>query len=260
MALKGKVAIVTGSGGGIGRVIALKFAEAGANVVICDIDENAIKATAEEAKKFGVETLTVQYDGRDIESIDKVVSQATDKFKVIDILVNNTGIAGPTKPVYEVEVDEWDATLEVNLRGAFYFMKKVIPNMIENKTGNIVNISSLSGKKSLPNRSPYCASKMAIIGLTRCVAEELGQYDINVNAVCPGSVAGPRIDGVIERMAQADNISIEKAWERFLGPSFIKRAVPPEDIAEMVLFLSDREKSKSITGQDINVNCGAATY
>lgn len=260
MPLKEKVVLVTGSGGGIGKAIALGFGREGAKVVVSGRSEGNIQDTKNEIIAMGAEAIAVKCDVSNLEEIDSLFSKIIGTYGTIDVLVNNVGIAGPTKPVMDIEVEEWDETITVNLRSAFYCIKLAAPYMIKQGGGKIINISSMSGKKSLPNRSPYCASKMGIIGLTRCVAEELGKYNINVNAVCPGPVAGERIKRVFENMARTEGISIDEASQRFFVPSFIKRAADPEDITHAVLFLADDEKSRSITGQDINVNCGAITY
>jgi len=256
MSIKGKVTIITASAAGIGKATALLFAREGARLVICDINEEEINKTEGEIAAIGAEVLSLKCDVGKIEDIDNLFTKTIERFGTVNILVNNAGIAGPTKLITEVEPKEWDLTLGVNLRSAYYFIKKAAPYMMKQGKGKIVNISSQSGKIALPKRSPYCASKMGIIGLTRCVAAELGKYDITVNAVCPGAVSGPRLDLVYENLAKAEGVSVETFMERRLGTLPLKRLVPPEDIAAMVLFLSDDEKSNSITGQDINVNCG----
>ena len=260
MSLKNKVVLVTGSAGGIGKVTALRFAQEGAKLAICDINEDTLKETASEIEALGAEVLSVAYDARDLLSTDEVFRKLLERFGTIDVLVNNTGIAGPTKPITDMTVEEWDETIETNLRSVFYCTKLAAPVMKEKNFGRIINMSSMSGKRSLPNRSPYDASKMAIIGFTRCAAEELGRYNITVNAVCPGAVEGPRLERVFLKQAETRGISIEEVKDEFFKSSFLKWAVSPEDIAETILFLADDEKSHSITAQDINVNCGVISH
>jgi len=255
MSVKGKVAIITAAAQGIGKATALRFASEGAKLAICDIDEEALTKTEEELSKL-TEVIAVKCDMSKISDIDDFFGEVDRVYGTVDILVNNAGIAGPTKPIIDIEPDEWELTLNVNLRAGYYCIKKAAPYMIEKKSGKIVNLSSMSGKRALPNRSPYCASKMGVIGMTRTVADELGKYDITVNAVCPGAVSGKRLDLVFENMARVEGKTVDQVKNDFLAPSPLKRAVPPEDIAEMVLFLSDEEKSNCITAQDINVNCG----
>lgn len=256
MSIKGKVALVTASASGIGKASALALAGGGANVIVCDINEEAIAETTEEIKALGVETIGIRCDMSNIKDIDKMFDEAIKKFGTIDILVNNAGIAGPTQSIIDMEPEDWDLCLNINLRAQYYCIKKAAPYMIKAGKGKIVNMSSQSGKKALPNRSPYCASKMGVIGLTRCVAAELGKHNITVNAICPGPVSGPRMDKVFEGISKIENISVEKAEENFLADADLKRLVPPEDIAKMVVILSDEELSNSITAQDINVNVG----
>lgn len=260
MSIKGKVALVTASASGIGRASALELAKNGANVVVCDIDEAAIEKTTADIKALGVDALGVKCNMADTNDIDNLFDKIIEKFGTIDILVNNAGIAGPTKFIVDMEVEEWDLCLGINLRAQYYCIKKAVPYMIKAGKGKIVNMSSQSGKKALPNRSPYCASKMGVIGLTRCVAAEVGKYNITVNAICPGPVDGPRMDKVFEGISNIENITVEKAKENFLADANLKRLVPPEDIAKMVYVLADEELSNSITAQDFNVNVGIIPY
>jgi NAD(P)-dependent dehydrogenase (short-subunit alcohol dehydrogenase family) len=260
MSIKGKIALITGSAGGIGKCTAELFAREGASLLICDIDPVALVATEKELKNLGAKVASVVYNARKTEDIDQVFKKLDEVYGDLDILVNNTGIAGPTKPIVEMSAEEWDETLEVNLRGAFYCIKKAAPYMIKKNSGKIVSLSSQSGKKSLPNRSPYDASKMGVIGLTRCAADELGGHNINVNAVCPGAVEGPRLDKVFEGQSKSRGITAVQAREEFTKPAFLKRTVPPQDVAQLILFLSDDDRSRSVTGQDFNVNCGTITY
>ena len=260
MSIKGKVALITGSADGIGKGIALLFAKEGARLMLCDINPVTLQQTEKEIKDLGAEVTSMVYDGRSLKDIDSVFDKLFETYGGIDILVNNTGIAGAVKPIVEILPEEWDETLEVNLRGTFYCIKKAAPYMMSKKSGKIICLSSCSGKKSLRNRSPYCASKIAILGLVRCAADELGEYEINVNAICPGLMEGTRMDTVLEGQSKALGISKEEAKAIMVDAGMLKRPIPPDDVAQMALFLADDEKSRSITGQDFNVNCGTIVY
>lgn len=260
MSIKNKIALITGSADGIGKQTALYFAEQGARLFICDINPETLVKTKSEIEALGAEVEAIQYDARNLDDVQKVAGALIDHYGDIDILVNNTGIPGPTKSILELSSEEWDEVMEVNVRSTYYFIKLLAPYMIAKKSGKIVNFSSMTGKRSLNLRAPYCASKIAIIGLTRCVAEELGAYNINVNAVCPGSVSGGRGDMLVAREMARTGKTAEEVLAPILAQSFIKRQVTGRDIAKLVAFLSDDELSSAITGQDININCGLITY
>ncbi len=260
MSIKGKIAWITSSASGIGRETARLFAREGARLMLCDIDAGALEETRRELQEAGAQVAALPFDARRTADIDAVFEKLLEAYGGIDILVNNTGIAGPTKPLVDMTAEEWDETLEVNLRSHFYTIKLAAPTMCRQGSGKIVNLSSQSGKLALPNRSPYDASKMGVIGLTRCAAAELGPHGITVNTICPGPVQGARIDAVYKAYAEAQGVTLQQAEEYFVSPTMLGRAVPPGDVAQMALFLSDDERSHSITGQDFNVNCGAITY
>ncbi|NLW78978.1 MAG: SDR family oxidoreductase [Ruminococcaceae bacterium] len=260
MSIKGKVAWITAAAAGIGKATALLFAREGAKLVVCDIDEAGLQQLKGELEALGAEVLALPYDAGDTAQIDAVFNAMMQTFGTVDILVNNAGVTGPSKPVYEISVEEWDKTLEVNLRGSFYCLKLVAPVMIKNGGGKIVSLSSQTGKRALVERTPYAASKMAIIGLTRTAAEELGPHNITVNCVCPGAVEGPRGVWVRANMAKARGITVEELEKISLAGAPLRRRVPPEDVAQAILFLSDAERSNSITGEDMNVTCGAVMY
>ena len=258
---KDQIVWITASGSGIGFAIAKRFAGEGAKLVICDLNKEALVKAKEELEGIGAsEVLTVEYDASKTDDIKKVFDAMMDKFGRVDVLINNAGIAGPTTPIQDIDPDAWDNTLEINLRGPFYCIKLVIPPMTEQGGGKIVNIASQSGKVPLVNRAPYCASKMGVIGLTRTAALELGRSNITVNAVCPGAVAGPRLDFVFEKVAEGKGLPVEMIKEIHYSTSAIPEAVTSEQVADMVLFLADKEKSSGITGVDFNVNNGSSMY
>ena len=174
--------------------------------------------------------------------------------------MNNAGIAGPTAPIEDVTVEEWQQTMDVNVMGMFLTAKHAAEHLRESDQGSVVNISSISGKRPLPNRTPYTASKMAVIGLTRTLAFEFGDDDVTVNAVCPGATKGPRIESVIEKQAEKLGVSYEEAKrEVFTADAALGQLVEPDDIANMVEYLCS-EKGRRITAQDVNVTGGSVWY
>lgn len=186
MRLENQIAIVTGGGQGIGRQISLRLAEEGARVVIADINEAGSRETAAMITQAGGQKARViPTDVSSETQVARLIQTTLNTDQRIDILVNNSGIMGPVKDIEDITLEEWEATMAVNLRGIFLCCKYVIPAMKIRKKGSIVNISSVTGKRALTQRTPYAASKMGVIGLTRTLAAEVGKWKIRVNAVCP---------------------------------------------------------------------------
>jgi NAD(P)-dependent dehydrogenase (short-subunit alcohol dehydrogenase family) len=259
MDLAGQTAFVSGGGRGIGRAISVELAERGADVVIADLDDEEIAGTAELVEAEGQRAEPVFLDLRDPERVAAAVTEAREAVGSIEILVNNAGIAGPTAPCEEVTVAEWDETMAVNLRGMFLLTRELLPDMKEAGYGRIVNIASITGKRPLYDRTPYAASKMGVIGFTRTLAEEVGEYDLNVNAVCPGSVEGPRLDDVYEKQAEARRPSYEAVRAEAEAKAARDELVKPEDVGDAVAFLCS-DAAERMTGQDLNVTAGKVMY
>jgi NAD(P)-dependent dehydrogenase (short-subunit alcohol dehydrogenase family) len=253
--LAGKVAVVTGAGGGIGRTIALRFAAEGCSVVISGPTEEKVVRVASEINSSGGRALSTVTDVSDETAVKQMVSASLNAFGRIDILINNAGIAGPTALVHELELSDWERTMAINLTGAFLCAKHVLPNMYERRGGRIVNITSIAGLRAYAYRSPYCASKWAMIGLTRTLAEEGGRYDVTVNAIAPGPVYGPRIESVIRNRAAGMNLPYQEVEKQYVEPTALKRMVDEADIAAMALFLCS-EEGRNITGETINISAG----
>jgi len=255
MKLEGKVAIVTGGGGGIGRAIALRFTRERAAVVVAGPTDEKIRSVEKEILDSGGRALAVLTDVADEADVERMVAAALSEFSQVDILVNNAGVAGPTALVTHVSREEWDRTFAVNLTGAFLCAKHVLPHLIERRSGCIINITSIAGLQAYAYRSPYCASKWGMIGLTQTLAQEGGQYGITANAIAPGPVRGPRIERVIRNRAEEMKLPYEEVVRQYVEPTALKRMVEEEDIAAMAVFLASDEGA-NITGETLNISAG----
>jgi len=255
MKLDGKVAVITGGGHGIGRAIALRFAAAGAGVVVSGTSAEALEQTARDLEASGARAISVIADVADEAAVEQLVARTLAEFERIDILVNNAGIAGPTAPITEVRREDWERTLAVNLTGAFLCAKHALPHMMAQQSGRIINITSIAGLQAYALRSPYCASKWAMIGLTQTLAEEAGRHNITANAIAPGPVNGPRIEAVIRNRAAQMNVTVEEMTRQYVEPTALKRMVEEDDIAALALFLA-ADEGRNITGETFNVSGG----
>jgi len=253
--LKDKVAVVTGGGVGIGRAIALAFANEGALLVLASRNLPNLKVVADEIKAGGSKATAIKADVSDENQVKELVSQTLSEYGRVDILVNNSGIAGPTAPVVDLKLSDWNQTLAVNLTGAMLCSREVLKGMIPRGSGNIINISSLSGRQGLPFRSPYTASKWGLIGFTQTLSMEVGKYNIRVNCIAPGAVAGERIENVLRARAEALGISYEEASRQATSRASLGRFVTADEIARTAVFLASDE-SGGITGQTISVDAG----
>ena len=247
--LSGKRAIVTAGANGIGRAITETLMAAGARVHICDVDEARIAATCAALPGLGA-TLA---DVSDVVAVDRLFDEALGAMGGLDILVNNAGIAGPVAPVDEIDPEDWRRCIAVDLDGPFLCARRAVPPIRAAGGGSIVNISSTAGLFGFPNRSPYAAAKWGVIGFTKTLAMELGPNGIRVNAICPGSVSGPRIDAVIAGAAKADGITEEAMRDIWLRQVSMRTFVEAQDIANMVLFICSDAGAK-ISGQALSVD------
>lgn len=247
--LEAKRVIVTGAGVGIGRTIAESFLEAGARVHVCDIDSERLEAFHQCFPELGV----TKADVGDPAEVDRLFDEAREHLGGLDILVNNAGIAGPTGMVETLSPSEWTRTISVNLNGQFYCVRRAVPLLKETGGGSIVNLSSNAGLLGFPLRSPYAASKWAVIGFTKTLAEELGEFHIRVNAICPGSVEGDRIERVIKAEAESRGVHPEEVRESYLKQSALRSFVSAEDVANLVLFICSDMGAK-ISGQALAVD------
>jgi NAD(P)-dependent dehydrogenase (short-subunit alcohol dehydrogenase family) len=254
--LDGKIAFVTGASQGIGREIAIKLADEGANVALAARSDGIYETQSDISSDA---TIAVKTDVTDSGSVESSIEETAETFGGLDCVVNNAGIAGPTAPIEEVSESEWEKTLDVNLTGMYRTVKFAGPYLRESDHGSIINISSISGKRPLENRTPYTASKMGVMGLTRTLAFEFGP-NVTVNSICPGPVLGERIKSVVENQADEMGVSYREAERQlFLEDLALDEIVDPEDIGNLVAYLASK-KGSHITAQDINVDCGATWY
>jgi NAD(P)-dependent dehydrogenase (short-subunit alcohol dehydrogenase family) len=257
--LSGKVAFITGGGHGLGRTLAERFAAAGADVFITGRTEAALAESAESLRRTGAKVDWAVADVSKPDDVARSFEHAVSTFGTVNILVNNAGIAGPTVELAALATGDWNEVLAINLTGPFLCCKAVIPIMRKAGAGKIINIGSGSGKRPLPGRTPYTASKLGLVGLTRTLAHELGKDHINVNLISPFLVAGPRLELVIERQAIARGMSKESVRAELTNLSPFKRGVTEDDVARVALFLCS-SGADNMTGQDINVSAGAIMY
>ncbi|OGQ08974.1 MAG: hypothetical protein A2026_14875 [Deltaproteobacteria bacterium RBG_19FT_COMBO_46_12] len=243
MRLKDKKAIVTGAGQGIGRSIALKLAQEGADVVIAEMNPDTGTQTAKEVQAMGRKALSVFLDVANQKQVQAMVDQVLKAWKRIDILVNNAGFDRPGN-LLKVREEDWDAVMGVHLKGTLNCIQAVAPHMIENGYGRIINLSSVWGKRGAVSEISYSSAKAGIIGLTKSVARELGRYQINVNAILPGLILTPTIAKMAEKY---QNMIIENTP--------LKRVGKPEEVANVAAFLASDEAS-FVTGAMIEVSGG----
>jgi len=260
MRLKGKVSLITGAGRGIGKAIALAFAEEGAMVVAVARTLSQIEATTEEIRAAGKEALAIRADLGNEEEIVKMVEEAVQRFGRIDVLVNNGGIMGPFLPVTGMETDEWNETLRVNLTGSMICSREVARHMVQQACGSIIMISSEGGRggdgrAGRPMRSAYGCAKAGMIALAEAMAIELGPYGIRVNVLSPGGVMGERLKALSVAHAGASPEAQEEALREVFKNISLGRFAEESEVASAAVFLASSE-SAAMTGQVLPLNCG----
>jgi NAD(P)-dependent dehydrogenase (short-subunit alcohol dehydrogenase family) len=253
--LKGKVAIITGGGYGIGKKIAEAYAALGLKIVLAARTVKALDETSALVKRAGAEALVVPTDVAKEADCANMVARAVEIFGAVDILVNNAGISGPTSAINEIELAQWEETLNVNLTGAWLCAREALKVMGPRGQGNVLNISSTAGRIGYALRTPYVSSKWAMIGLTQTLAREWGPHGIRVNCICPGPVEGDRIDRVIRARAQALKLTEEQVRRAMCSNAALGRMVTEEEVARAAVFLTSAASS-GITGQTLNVDAG----
>jgi NAD(P)-dependent dehydrogenase (short-subunit alcohol dehydrogenase family) len=257
--LDGKVAVVTGANRGIGRVIALALARAGAAVAVSARRAEDLDAVVREVRGLGRDCLAAPADLLDEGSLDTLAGAVAGRFGTPDVVVANAAIAGPTKPMQEVTLAEWRECLATDLDGVFLTFRAFVPGMMERRSGSLIAISSMTGKRPLAGRAPYAAAKLGVIGLCRTLALELGPFGVRVNSVCPGAVSGARIKDVVRKQARLQGVDEEVALRQFTGASPLGRLVEPDEVAAACVYLAS-DASGAVTGEDLNVTAGTVMY
>ncbi|PQZ54332.1 MULTISPECIES: SDR family NAD(P)-dependent oxidoreductase [unclassified Microbacterium] len=246
--LTGRSAVITGGGSGLGAAIARSLHAAGAEVILVGRDERKLAAVAAE---LGSRARGLSCDVSDAASVE-ALREALDGTDV-SILVNNAGIPGPVAALTDIDVDDWDEVFDVNVRGTFLLCKALLPGMIARGDGDVINVASVSGKRPLAHRTPYCASKMAVIGLTSTLAFEVGPAGVRVNSLSPGPVAGPRMERNFRLEAERSGSSIDDAEQAFVSRAALGRMVTEAEVGQAVVAMLGMP---GMCGADVDLSAG----
>ncbi|SDH86917.1 acetoin reductase [Alteribacillus bidgolensis] len=249
----GQVALITGAARGIGRGIALRLAKDGFDVVVNDIDSEAIHLVAEEIQALGRRSKAIVADVSSGKEVDEMVDQAVDQFGTLDVMVPNAGIA-QVKQAIEITEEDWDKVFSVNSKGVFLCARAAARQMIKQKNGKIVNCASIAGHDGFSLLSHYSAAKFAVVGFTQALAKELGPYGITVNAYCPGIVGTDMWELIDEKMGEYLGLVKGEALKKYSELISLGRVETPEDVASLVSYLASSD-ADYMTGQSINI-CG----
>ncbi|MFC8435773.1 SDR family NAD(P)-dependent oxidoreductase [Streptomyces sp. NPDC057253] len=251
MSLDGRTALVTGGGGPLGGACALALSRAGARMILVGRDRRALDDAATRVDKEGGETRTALCDVSDPESVRALAAELADED--VSLLVNNAGVAGPVRPLVDIRPDEWDDVFAVNVRGVYLMCRAFLPPMVAAGRGDVVNVSSVSGKRPLLNRTPYTASKMALLGLTRTLAGEVGPRGVAVNSLSPGPVRGRRMDRNFRLTAELTGSTLEEAERDFVSRAALGRLVEEGEVAQALVAML---AMPGLCGADIDLSAG----
>ena len=249
LGIKDLKVLITAGAGGIGLRITEAFLREGARVHVCDVDKEALAAL----RKSHPKAASSLCDVADRVQVAALFKDALTSLGGLDCLVNNAGIAGPTGPVHEINPEDWDRCLDVCITSQFNCTRLAVAHLKSSGNASIINLSSAAGKFGFPNRSPYAAAKWGVIGFTKTIAMELGQFGIRANAILPGTVEGDRIRRVFEAKAQIAGKSMLEIKAASLANASIKQMIQPEQLADMIVFLAS-PRGRTISGQAISID------
>jgi NAD(P)-dependent dehydrogenase (short-subunit alcohol dehydrogenase family) len=253
------LAVVTGAGRGIGRAIARRLGHDGHDLVLAGRSTDDLEAVAVELMRSGRAAHVVPTDVGERDSV-AALGAAVEALGGADVLIANSGVAGPTAPLWEISPEDWAATFAVNVTGVYLSCRAVLPTMVTRRRGSIVVVGSMTGKQALSGRTPYAASKTALVGLVRTLALDAGSHGVRVNLVSPGPVAGPRLDRVMADEAERFGTPLDEVRRAWTQRMPLGRFVTEADVARVVAFLADPEASAGVTGADVNVTAGAVMH
>ncbi len=252
--IRGLRVIVTAGASGIGLATARAFFAEGARVVICDVDTKALSAAAVSDAALTQHVCDVS----DAAAVERFFAAATTTLGGLDVLVNNAGIAGPTAKCEDIKLADWERTLAVDLTGQFLCAQRAIPWLKKSANASMINLSSAAGRFGFPLRTPYAAAKWGVIGLSKSLAIELGPHGVRVNAICPGSVAGARIDAVFANRAAARGVPVDVVVDEALANTSLRRLVTAEDIANAIVFLAS-PRGANVSGHALPIDADIHT-
>jgi NAD(P)-dependent dehydrogenase (short-subunit alcohol dehydrogenase family) len=247
----GRTALVTGAGSGLGRSIALTLTASGARVVLVGRRRDALEGVAAEAEGLPGSTRVATVDVSDPDSVAALAAEIADES--VEILVNNAGVPGPVAPLTEIEPDDWDAVFDINVRGVYLMCRAFVPAMVERGDGDVINLASVTGKRPLTRRTPYAASKMAVIGLTTTLAFEVGPAGVSVNSLSPGPVDGARMARNFRMEAERTGTSVEQAEEAFVSKAALQRMLAEDEVGAAVLAML---RMPGLCAADIDLSAG----
>lgn len=256
--LKDMAAVVTGGSNGLGKEICLKLAEAGANIVFGDINENGAEETAEAIRKLGVQAVFQKTDVTKEADVDALVAKSMEVFGKIDIMVNNAGV-NISNVFMMTTAEDFERIIDVNLKGCYFGCKAAVNQMALTNEGVIINMASMAGKEGFSYTSLYSATKFGVIGMTQSIAREIGPMNLRINTVCPGIIRTAMWEKMLDEGAEVLKVPREEIWDEYIDKIPLGYPQEPEDIAHLVAFLCS-DMASSITGQSISVNGGQVCF